>query len=89
VEVPEATLDTYSGTYELLTNFNMVITREGKQLYGQATGQGKFELFAKNAREFYLKVVNAQIVFNVNDQAVVESLTLYQNGQKITGKRIK
>ncbi len=89
VEVPEATLDTYTGTYELLTNFNMVITREGKQLYGQATGQGKFELFAKNAREFYLKVVNAQIVFNINDQAVVESLTLFQNGQKITGKRIK
>ncbi len=89
VEVPETTLDTYTGTYELFPNIYIVITREGKQLYEQVTGQGKFELFAKNTREFYLKIVNAQIVFNVNDQAVVESLTLFQNGQKITGKRVK
>jgi D-alanyl-D-alanine-carboxypeptidase/D-alanyl-D-alanine-endopeptidase len=88
VEVPEAILDTYVGSYELNPGFNIVITHDGKQLFGQATGQDKFELFAKSSREFYLKVVNAQITFNVNDQAIVESLTLYQNGQKITGKKI-
>jgi serine-type D-Ala-D-Ala carboxypeptidase/endopeptidase len=88
VEVPEATLDTYVGSYELSPGFNIVITRDGKQLFGQATGQGKFELFAKSSREFYLKVVSAQIIFNVNDQAAVESLTLFQNGQKITGKKV-
>ncbi|MCX6260921.1 MAG: serine hydrolase [Bacteroidia bacterium] len=88
VEVPETTLDTYAGSYELNPGFNILITRDGKQLFGQATGQGKFELFAKSNREFYLKVVNAQIIFNVNEQAAVESLTLIQNGQKITGKKI-
>lgn len=88
VEVPETTLDTYAGSYELNPGFNILITRDGKQLFGQATGQGKFELFAKSIREFYLKVVNAQIIFNVNEQAAVESLTLIQNGQKITGKKV-
>jgi len=88
VEVSEATLETYVGSYELNPGFNIVITRDGKRLFGQATGQGKFELFAKSIREFYLKVVDAQITFNVNDQATVESLTLFQNGQKITGKKI-
>jgi tetratricopeptide (TPR) repeat protein len=88
VEVPEATLDTYIGTYELAPGFNIVITREGKQLFGQATGQGKLELFAKSNVEFYLKVVNAQIIFNINEQAAVESLTLFQNGQKTKGKKI-
>jgi CubicO group peptidase (beta-lactamase class C family) len=88
-EIPEATLDTYVGTYELAPGFNIVITREGKQLFCQATGQSKFELFAKNSREFYLKVVNAQFIFNVTGQEAVETLTLLQNGQKITGKRIK
>ena len=88
VEVPEAILDTYVGTYELVPGFNIVITREGKQLFGQATGQEKFELFAKSNVEFYLKVVNAQVLFNVNEQAAVESLTLFQNGQKTKGKKI-
>jgi len=55
---------------------------------GQATGQPGFELFAKSPNEFYLKVVDAQITFNVNDQEAVESLTLFQNNQKITGKKI-
>jgi len=88
VEVPEATLDTYVGTYELAPGFNIVITHEGKQLFGQATGQEKFELFAKSNVEFYLKVVNAQIIFNINEQTAVESLTLFQNGQKTEGKKI-
>jgi hypothetical protein len=88
VEVLETTLDTYVGTYELAPGFNIVITRAGKQLFGQATGQGRFELFAKSDREFYLKVVNAQIIFNINEQAAVESLTLFQNSQEIKGKKI-
>lgn len=88
VEVPEAILDTYVGTYELAPGFNIVITREGKQLFGQATGQGRLELFAKSNVEFYLKVVNAQIIFNINEPAAVKSLTLIQNGQRINGKKI-
>ncbi|MFO7613109.1 MAG: DUF3471 domain-containing protein, partial [Bacteroidales bacterium] len=88
VEVPEAILDTYVGTYELAPGFNIVITREGKQLFGQATGQGRLELFAKSNVEFYLKVVNAQIIFNINEPAAVESLTLIQNGQRTNGKKI-
>lgn len=88
VDVWEGTLETYTGTYELAPGFNMVITHEGKQLYGQATGQPRFELFAKNANEFYLKVVNARIIFNLNDEAKVESLTLFQNGQELKGKKI-
>jgi len=46
-----------------------------------------FKLFAKNKTEFYLTVVDAQITFQVRDEAV-ESLTLFQNGREIVGKRI-
>jgi serine-type D-Ala-D-Ala carboxypeptidase/endopeptidase len=87
VEVPETTLETYVGTYQLAPAFSIVVTREGKQLFAQATGQSRFELFAKNEKEFYLKVVNAQVIFQVN-QAVVESLSLLQNGQHLVGKRV-
>lgn len=88
VVVPEATLETYVGTYQLAPTFSIVVTRDGKQLFGQATGQPKFELFAKNEKEFYLKVVNAQVIFTVNNQGAVESLSLLQNGQHLVGKKI-
>jgi tetratricopeptide (TPR) repeat protein len=88
VSVDESTLDAYVGEYELAPGFVIAITRTGAQLFGQATGQERFELFAKSNTEFYLKVVSAQISFSSKD-GKVESLTLFQNGQTIPGKRIK
>lgn len=85
--VEESILDTYVGEYELAPSFVITISRIGPQLFGQATGQEKFELFAKSNTEFYLKVVPAQITFFSKD-GKVESLTLFQNGQAIPGKRI-
>lgn len=88
VHVPEEILESYVGNYQLQPNFSIVITREGTQLYGQATGQDRFELFAKNSREFYLTVVEAHITFQVKEDKV-ESLTLYQGGQELVGKRME
>jgi len=48
----------------------------------------KYTYFAKSNTEFYLKVVPAQITFSSKD-GKVESLTLFQNGQTIPGKRIQ
>ncbi len=87
VEVDEAILETYVGNYELAPGFFIAITREGGQLFGQATGQGKFELFAKSPTEFYLTIVEARIVFTSKD-GKVEGLTLYQGGQVIPGKKV-
>jgi len=84
----EEVLANYSGTYELAPSFNMVITSEGNQIFGQASGQGQFEMFATSETEFFLKVVAAKIVFKVNNDGDVESLTLFQGGQEIPGKKI-
>ncbi len=88
IEVDEAILDTYLGTYQLAPGFNIVITREGKQLIGQATGQPSFELFAKTETEFYLKVVVAQAVFGKDEQGLM-MMTFYQNGQVLPGKKLE
>lgn len=89
VEVAPSVLQTYAGTYMLSPGFNIVVTNEGTHLFGQGTGQGRFEMFAKTQTEFYLKVVNARITFNLDDQSAVESLTLQQNGQTIVGRKIQ
>lgn len=46
VAVATATLAKYVGTYELMPHFEIVLTLEGGQLMTQATGQGKFPVFA-------------------------------------------
>ncbi|MDN3724810.1 serine hydrolase [Aequorivita sp. SDUM287046] len=86
--VPEAILASYTGNYELKPGFVLTVSLNGNQLTAQATGQPPFEIFPKSDTEFYVKVVPAQITFNKNKSGVVESLTLFQGGQEIVGKRI-
>ncbi|AKD58669.1 beta-lactamase [Spirosoma radiotolerans] len=89
VQVDTATLASYVGNYQLAPSFSIEITRKGDKLFGQATGQPAFELFAESKTKFFLKVVDAQVTFVSNDKGEVEQLILHQNGQNLPGKRVR
>ena len=80
--------DSYTGDYELATNFILTITNEGGKLMAQASGQPKLELFPTSETEFFLKVVDAQITFVKNEQGQVTQLILHQNGRNMPAKKI-
>ena len=88
VVVSEDILETYIGRYELNPGFILTISKEGNQMKAQATGQSMLDIFPKSNTVFYLKVVVAQITFNKNKKGKVESLTLFQNGREMIGKRL-
>jgi hypothetical protein len=69
--VDPALFDRYLGRYKLLPNFILNILREGDRRFSQATGQPKAEIFPEGDREFFLKVVDAQITFETDDTAVL------------------
>ena len=82
-------LDRYVGDYELAPNFHIVVTREGNALFGQPTGQDKVQLFAEKEDAFFLKVVDAQVVFTKDSSGTVTGMVLKQNGQDSPGKKIR
>lgn len=82
-------LQEYIGTYQLAPTFSIVITVEGNNIYGQASGQSKFQLFPYSETEFFLKAVKAEVSFQKDDQGKVTSLTLNQNGRQMPGKKVK
>ena len=82
-------LDRYIGAYELMPGFSIVISNEGGHLMGQATGQPKIEIFPESETNFFLKVVDAQIIFDLDASGKITGLTLLQGGQKLPGKKIK
>jgi CubicO group peptidase (beta-lactamase class C family) len=88
VDVPKSTLEQFVGLYELQPELKINITRERKQLFGQATGQERFGIYPENDTVFYLTVVDAKIVFHIEKDAVV-SLTLFQRGHETLGKKIE
>ena len=88
IVIDETILESYVGKYELAPGFILTVTKEGNQLKTQATGQDRVDIFPKTENIFYLKVVVAQLTFNKNEDGVVESVTLNQNGQEIVGKKL-
>jgi hypothetical protein len=89
IQLDEDVLSEYVGSYELQPGFNMVFIVRDNKLYGAATGQGEVRLFAEEKDKFFLKVVVADIHFTRNGEGRVESLTLFQNGQEMLGKKVE
>ena len=87
--VPEEILKSYVGTYELQPGFNLEIFKNGNQMQVQATGQGIVDIFPKSQTRFYLKIIQAEIEFNKAEDGNIKSLTLFQAGQEMEGKRLE
>jgi CubicO group peptidase (beta-lactamase class C family) len=92
-EHKQITLDTkifdrYVAQYQLGPNAIMTMSRDEGRFYTQLTGQPKFEVFAESERKFFLKVVDAQLTFDVDAQGAATQLTLHQNGRDIVAKRM-
>ena len=81
--------DGYVGQYQLAPNFILTITREGDALFAQATGQPKAQIFPEGVREYFYKIVDAQIIFVTDSAGRAISLTLHQNGADIPAKRVQ
>jgi CubicO group peptidase (beta-lactamase class C family) len=88
VVVAADVLTTYVGKYQLAPTFFIEITSSENQLFAQATGQDKFELFPISDSKFFLKVVDAQVEFFHDDNDHVKSLTLYQGGKEMPGEKV-
>jgi uncharacterized protein (TIGR03435 family) len=78
----------YVGKYQLAPDFIITITEEAGHLFAQATNQPKFPLFAEGERDFFLKVVDAQVTFVTDAHGRATELILHQGGDQ-HGKRIE
>ncbi len=87
--INETILQSYIGRYELAPEFVITVSKDGSQMKAEATGQGEFEIYPRSENVFYLKVVEAQITFNKNQEGKVVSMTLQQGGQETTGLKLK
>lgn len=89
ITVDPALLDRYAGRYQLTSTIVLGVMREGDRLFTQLTGQPRFELFAETERDFFLKVVDAQLTFIVDAQGRATQVVLHQNGMAQVAKRIE
>lgn len=89
IKVPHEILAKYVGYYELAPGIFITMSLDGDRFFTQLTGQPKFEVFAETEKDFFLKVVDAQLTFDLDGQGKVTDLVLHQNGRDQTAKRSK
>ena len=89
ISIDSKLFDRYLGRYQIVPAFVIAVTREGDHLYGQATGQPRFELFAEGEHDFFLKVTDAQVTFEVQGDGPAGALVLHQLGRDQRATRVE
>lgn len=88
IDLPAETLQRYAGQYQLAPGAILTISVEDGKLMAQLTGQPKFPVFAKSETEFFFRVVDAQLTFEVNEKGEATQLTLHQNGRNMPAAKV-
>jgi hypothetical protein len=87
--VDSSVFDAYVGEYALQPTMKFTVTREGDRLFAQLTGQPRIEIFPEAERDFFYKVVDAQITFVAERNAPATALILHQGGRDMRAERIE
>jgi len=87
ISVDPKLFDGYVGKYQLAPNFIFTITRDSAHLFAQLSGQATFEIFAESEKDYFYKVVDAQITFVTDSSGKATELILHQNGLDQHAKR--
>ena len=80
IELSQNVLESYTGVYSLVPNFNINITVENGILTLQATGQGKIPFYPESETEFFCKLADIQISFVSGQDGKIDYLILTQSG---------
>ncbi|HPC10678.1 MAG TPA: serine hydrolase [candidate division Zixibacteria bacterium] len=78
------------GDYELAPGFVLTFRARDGRFFSQATGQQEFEIFPAGETEYFLRVVDAQITFQLDPATGrATGLILHQGGRDMPAKKIK
>lgn len=89
VTVDSKLLEKYAGRYGEPPNLILTIRREGDHLSVQENDAAKQEIFPESERQFFSKMTDDVLTFEVGADGRVTSMTLHADGRDIPIKRIE
>jgi CubicO group peptidase (beta-lactamase class C family) len=78
IKLDPAIYDAYVGQYELEPGWVMTVTKESSSIFMQCTGQGRVEMFPESPTKFFVKVIDAQRTFVVDETGKASHVILHQ-----------
>lgn len=89
MQVDPKVLERYAGEYEITPLLKATVRRVGNRLASQITGQPEAALYPESEKDFFYRLVDAQITFATNEQGEVTGLVIHQGGRDVPAKRIR
>ena len=83
-----AIYETYIGDYEFAPGIVLSVTTESQRIFVQLTGQNRIEIFPESTTQFFMKVVDAQLTFVVEETGKAARVILHQGGQDQVATRV-
>jgi len=80
IALSEEMLRLYVGRYDMDQTMRLTVTAEGDRLFGEMTGQRRFEMFAEAEAQFFLTVAAVQISFIENASGRIDRAVIHQHG---------
>ena len=80
--------DKFGGYYQMGPGVFAHVYRDGDHYFVAMTGGQPFEVFPESDSKFFLKVVPAQISFDIDAHGQVTNLVFHQNGMESVAKKV-
>ena len=81
IDVDPDVFDNYTGRYQVEPGEFVFFNRVGDKLMLEIPGQGEFQLFPESETKFFLKVVDAQLTFQKDENGVFSMVKKHQGGK--------
>ena len=88
IDLPASRLVDYEGTYQVDEYMLMVVTRDGRRLWTQMSGQPRIEQYAERQDAFFSRDVDAQLTFKRDARGKVTALVLHAVGAEYVAPRL-
>ncbi|MEJ8804355.1 serine hydrolase [Pontibacter sp. H249] len=88
VAMSAAQLARYTGEYQVAPKMSFTISATGKQLYVEAPGQPKFEIFPEGEDKFFVKVAPALVTFEKDEHGNIARMYMHHGGKAMPATRV-
>ena len=82
------TLDAYVGGYQVVPGVVITVTRDGQRLVAQIPHQPHVTIYPESRTDFFYKIVDAQLRFDLPASGPATAITLHQNGRDVVARRV-
>jgi hypothetical protein len=81
-------LESYVGRYRFPSRQLATVTREGGHLFLQAEGDVRIAFYPESDREFFARIMDAQMTFNTDREGRVTELIFHRSGSDLPVMRV-